>query len=150
MATADDASVVASDEMPDLLPWTSSNGHEIFLISEGKVPAEAMFATEKQANTLLTWGLRAAGFAAMFAGFSGMFRVFSVLAGIIPPLGALVRMGAGLLAFVLTLVIAPLTIGLAWLAVRPLLGATIIAVGIGLAFALGLIGRRRAPAATAA
>lgn len=150
VATADDASVVASDQMPDLVPWTSSNGHEIFLIAEGKVPAEAMFASEKEANVLLTWGLRAAGFAAMLAGFSGMFRVFSVLAGIIPPLGALVRMGTGLLAFVLTLVIAPLTIGLAWLAVRPLLGAAIIVLGIGLAFAFGLLGRRRTPAATAA
>ena len=131
------------------MPWKSSNGREIFIIRDGNVPASQMFDEEQKSNTLLTWGLRVAGFLAMSAGFRAILGFLGVLADVIPPLGSLVRLGTGLIASALTFILAPLTIGIAWLAVRPLLGGTIIVVGVLIAVGLWFLGRRRKQIAAA-
>lgn len=146
VARADSASVVARDTGSGFAPWTSSNGREIYMIREGAVPAAAMFDEAQKQNTLLTWGLRIGGFLAMLAGFKAIFAIFGVIADVLPVAGSLVRFGTGLIALVLTLVIAPLTIGIAWLAVRPLLGGAIIGIGLALAVGFFVLARRKAAA----
>lgn len=141
--TADNASVVASDGGDTLKPWTSSNGREIFLIREGNVAAAAMFEEEQQANVVMTWGLRLAGFVAMFVGFRMMFGIVGVIGDVIPFVGSLARFATGVVAFALTMVLAPVTIGIAWLAVRPLLGAVIVAAGLAAAAGAWFIAGRR-------
>lgn len=150
VATATEASVVAREKGGDLAPWRSSNGRELFIIREGDVPAAQMFEEEQASNAMMTWGLRGAGFLAMLAGFRAIFAIIGVLADIIPPLGAIARFATGLVSLALTLVIAPLTIGLAWLAVRPLLGGAIIGAGLLLALGAWMLARRRRTAAAPA
>ncbi|MCE1237741.1 MAG: TMEM43 family protein [Hyphomicrobiales bacterium] len=150
-ATADRASIVAADAGADLGAWTSSNGRSIFLIRDGDVPAAAMFEEAQQANATMTWIFRAGGVFAMLVGFNVMFALVGVIGDVIPFVGSIARFATGLVAFALTAALAPLTIGLAWLAVRPLIGGAIIAVGAAIGGAAWFAARkRRAAAATAA
>jgi hypothetical protein len=152
VAQADSASVVAMDKSPDLVPFTTSNGREIYLIAEGKVSAADMFAKAQADNATLTWLWRAGGVFAMFVGFGMVFGLLGVIADVIPVLGSVVRFGTGLIAFGLTLILAPLVIGLAWIAVRPVLAFGLIGAGLALGgFTIWRARRSKAvPAAAAA
>ncbi|MCV0396310.1 MAG: TMEM43 family protein [Rhizobiaceae bacterium] len=143
-ATADTASVVAGDGGTAFTPWVSSNGREIFLIRDGIVSASAMFERAQQSNATFTWILRLVGIVAMLIGFRTMLGIFGVIGDVIPFVGSITRFATGLVALVLTLILAPLTIGIAWIAVRPLLGGAIIAVGLALAGGLWFVGRKKA------
>ena len=142
-ATADRASIVAADGGADLAPWTSSNGQPIFLVREGDVPAAAMFEEARQANATMTWIFRAGGVFAMLVGFNVMFALVGVIGDVIPFVGSIARFATGLVAFALTALLAPLVIGLAWIAARPLLGGAIIAVGVAAGAGLWIVARRR-------
>lgn len=148
-ATADRASVVAADVGSDLGPWTSSNGRAIFLIRDGDVPAAAMFEEAQQANATMTWIFRAGGIFAMLVGFNVMFSLLGVIGDVIPFVGSIARFATGLVAFALTAILGPLTIGLAWLAVRPLIGGAIIVVGLLVGGGAWMAARRRREAAAA-
>lgn len=143
VATADRASVVAADERPAFAPWRTSNGRSIFIATAGNVQAETMFESEHKTNAIVTWIARFVGFAAMLAGFKAIFAIIGVIGDFVPFIGSIARFATGLVALALTCVLAPLTIGLAWLAVRPLLGASIIAVGIALAVGIWMYLKKR-------
>lgn len=144
VAQADTASVVAKDGSCCFEPFTTSNAQEIYLIAEGSVSAAEMFGKAQDDNRNLTWLWRAGGVFAIFVGFGMIFGLLGVIADVIPFLGSIVRFGTGLLSFALTLILAPLVIGLAWIAVRPLLAGGVIGVGLLLGFALIWRGKRRA------
>ena len=113
------------------------------MVRAGQVPASEMFQQAEQANTFFTWLLRVVGVVVIFFGFRMFFNPLSVLADVIPFLGSLVGFGAGLLAAVLTLVIAPAIIAVAWLAYRPVVGIGVLVVGFALAFGLSRLRRPR-------
>lgn len=146
VAQADSASVVAMDDSSSLEPFTTSNGREIYLIAEGAVSAADMFAKAQDDNATLTWLWRGGGVFAMFVGFGLIFGLLGVIADVIPMLGSVVRFGTGLIAFGLTLILAPLVIGLAWIAVRPVLAFGLIGVGLALG-GLAIWRARRTPVA---
>jgi uncharacterized protein YjeT (DUF2065 family) len=116
------------------------------MIEPGRVPAAAMFQQAEADNVTLTWILRLVGTVVMFLGFLIIFNPLKVLADVIPFIGSIVGFGTGLLAAVLTLILAPATIAIAWLFYRPLVGIAILAVGIALAYGLTRL-RRNRPAA---
>ncbi len=72
---------------------------------------------------------------------------FGVLADVIPFVGSIVRMGTGLIAFALALLVGSATIAVAWFWYRPLLAAGIAIAGLAVAYVLMRIGKRRAAAA---
>jgi hypothetical protein len=78
----------------------------------------------------------------MGIGFALVLSPLSVLASVIPFLGSLVGAGAGPTALVLTLALGPLTIAIAWFAVRPLMAIGGVAAGLIAAF---LVSRLRSP-----
>lgn len=143
VTTSDTASVVGADGGNRMVPWTTSNGREIFLVRDGVVSAPAMFEQEQKSNAQFTWILRLVGIGAMFAGFLMMLNIIGVIGDVIPLVGSLTRIAVGFAAFALTLILAPLTIGIAWFAVRPLLGGAIIVVGFVLATGLWFVSRKR-------
>jgi hypothetical protein len=110
------------------------------------MPAAAMFAAAEDDNAILTWVLRLVGALVIFFAFSLLFAPLKVVADIIPPLGWLVGFGTGLLAAMLTLVLAPVIIAIAWLTFRPLLAGAIILVGLALAFGISRLRRGRVAA----
>lgn len=128
-------SVVAAQMGEGFGPFPTRAGDRLFLLETGQVPAAAMFRAAEQQNAILTWALRAGMAVLVFIGFALVLNPLKVLADIIPPLGAVVGFGTGFVALVLTLLVAPALVALAWLAVRPVLALALLAGGALAAYA---------------
>lgn len=80
---------------------------------------------------MLTWILRLVGFVMMVIGLMLIANLFSVLASIVPFFGDIVGAGTGILAFLIALPLTLVTIALAWLAYRPLIGIPLLLAAVG-------------------
>jgi len=141
-------SLVARQTGNSFAPYQTKAGDKLFMITAGIVTSQAMFKQAEKTNSLITWLIRAGGTLAMFIAFLMILRPITMLGAVLPILSQLVAFGTGLIAFVLTVLIAPLTIAIAWFAVRPLLAAIVLAVGVAIGFATFMLlkSRRRQPA----
>lgn len=142
-------SVVAAQTGDGFGPYATRAGDRLMLVQPGQVPAHAMFQHAEHNNMILTWVLRAVGALLVFIGFALLFNLSKVLADLVPFLGGLVGFGGMLLATVLTLLVAPTVIAVAWLAYRPVIGIAILATGLALAFAVSRLRRPQAAMARA-
>jgi hypothetical protein len=129
-------SIVAAQAGGALAPFHADSGYKIALAEPGIVPAAAMFREKAQEESVLTWILRAVGFAVMLIGFWLMASPLSVLVGVIPFFEELVGIGAFLLAAMIAVSLALIVIAAAWIAHRPLIGGGLILAGFALAFLL--------------
>lgn len=137
-------SVIAGQAGAKFVPYKTSVGNEILLVEEGVIAADAMFASAQAENRLLKWILRAAGLLFLFVGFTLVLAPIAVVADVLPPVGGLVRMGTGLIAFLLTIVVGALTVAVAWFWHRPLMAIAVIAIGAVMALGVAWLGRLRA------
>ncbi len=123
-----DVSVIGKQTAGRLGPYQTMAGDALEMIQTGIAPADAMFASAEQANTLLTWALRLGGFLLMAFGIALLLRPIRVLADVVPLFGTIVGMGLGLIAFGVAAPLSLMTIALAWVAHRPVLGISLILV----------------------
>lgn len=144
LTPAADTSVVARQNGDGFLPWRARNGAEFLLVADGDVPAADMFQGAQDANAVMAWIIRVVGMVLLMVGFGLILAPFGVLADILPLAGTIVRMGTGLIGFVLGMVVGTVTIALAWLAFRPVTTAIILLVGGAIAFLVYRLGRGRA------
>jgi hypothetical protein len=144
-------SILARQIQTTFEPYAVKGLGSIELLEAGTVSAENMFAAAEQENTIITWLLRLAGFVMMFVGLVLIANPLSVLADVIPFIGNIVGAGAGLVAFFLAAGLSFVTIALAWLAFRPLIGAPLLIAALACGyFGVRAMGRRKAtPAAVA-
>jgi Transmembrane protein 43 len=140
-------SVVAAQTKQTFTPYTTKNGREIELVEAGTVSAPQMFAHALEANRLLTWIMRGAGFVAMFFGGMLLLGPISALAHVLPFLGSLVEIGFAIVAFFLSAIVSMLVIATAWIVYRPILGVVLIAAAIGCFVLLKRLHTKRVPAA---
>jgi hypothetical protein len=145
-ARVDSASVVGAQQGDALAAYTTSNGRKLFLTRATVVPAAQMFEEEQQANTMVTWLVRAGGLLALYIAYSMILGVIGVIGDVIPPLGRLLRAGTGIFAFAMMALTGALAIAAGWLFFRPLLSLAIVATGFAIAWAAGRMGRRPAAA----
>jgi len=143
VVTATQISVVARQAGSGFGPYQTAAGDRLLMVEKGTVPAEQMFKEAQQANTVLTWILRGVGAVAMFIGFVLFFRPLSVLGDVIPFLGDIIGLGTGAIGFAMTAVLSAITIAVAWLYYRPIVGLLVLVVGVGIAVGLWFLGRRR-------
>lgn len=129
---AQDISLVAQQVKDSFAPYQTKAGGTIELLQTGTVTAEAMFKKAERDNAILTWILRAVGFVLMGIGLSMMFKVLPVVADVLPFLGNIVEAGTGMIAFLIAAVLSLITIAVAWIVFRPLLGIALLAVAVGL------------------
>lgn len=134
-------SLVARQVGSSFEPYRTSNGGTIDLLHVGTRSAEAMFQAAQAANKGLTWFLRALGFFLMFLGLRMIFSPLEVLADVVPLFGRIVGAGTGLISFLIAAVCSFLTIAVAWIVYRPLLGVLLLAVAGGLIYLL--VGKMR-------
>ena len=125
-------SVVAQQTGNSFTAYQTEAGGTIELLQTGNKTAAAMFEKAQSDNKILTWILRAVGFFLMFAGLSMIFKVLSVLADVLPFLGNIVGAGTGFISFLIAGVLSLITIAIAWITFRPLLGGILLAGAIGL------------------
>jgi hypothetical protein len=129
-----DVSVIAAQVGGSFEPYRAEAGGTIELLQTGIHSSEAMIQKAIQSNKILTWILRGVGFLIMFIGLGMIFKPLSVLADVLPFLGNLAGAGTGLVAFVLAAALSAVTIGIAWLFYRPLLGISLLVVATLLVF----------------
>ena len=119
-------SIVARQVANTFEAYQAKAGGSILLLTYGTVSPDAMFKTAEKANKNLTWVFRAVGFLLMFIGLFLIFNPMAVVADVVPIFGSLLRVGVaafvGLVASALSLV----TISVAWLTYRPLLGLALL------------------------
>ncbi|GAA4119216.1 TMEM43 family protein [Aminobacter aganoensis] len=128
-------------------PYQTVAGDELLMVDTGRVPAEKMFAEAVSVNTIVTWLVRAGCLLLLALGFGLLLAPLGVLADVIPFVGSIVRMGTGLIAFVLALLLGSATIAVAWFWYRPLLAIGIAVAGVLVALLLTRLGRRKVAAA---
>lgn len=134
--------IIARQRGDQLGPFSTHSGDTLLLLHHGDLSAEEVFRREQKSNTLRTWGLRAAGWAAMFMGLSLMTRVVHTLVDWVPVLRDLVTVGLKAFAFCMATSLTLLTMAAGWLFYRPL-WALLLA---GLALLPLLLTRARAAA----
>ncbi|ESX63140.1 hypothetical protein X760_01880 [Mesorhizobium sp. LSHC422A00] len=140
-------SIVARQAGSRFEPYQTQAGDALLMVDTGNVPAEKMFAEAVSANTLITWLLRGAGLLLLTIGFALFLSPIGVILDVIPFLGSMARMGTGIIAFVLAILVGTVTIAIAWFWYRPLLAVAILAAGVIAAVAVYYIGRSRKAAA---
>ena len=123
--------------------YQAQAGDSILLVEEGNHTAAEMFQAAQSANTVLTWIVRAAGFLMMFIGLIAVFKPISVFADVVPLVGTMLGAGLGIFSFLLSAALSFLTIAIAWIFYRPLLGVTLLALALGGLIWLVAIGRKK-------
>ncbi len=125
-------SVIAKQVGNSFAPYVTKASGSIELLQVGEHSADAMIAEAQASNKMLTWLLRLAGFICMIAGLNLILRPLSVVADVLPIMGTIVGAGTGLVAFLIAAPASLLTIAIAWIFYRPLLGITLVVIAIGL------------------
>jgi hypothetical protein len=123
-------------------------GTQIERLELGTHSAEAMVGQMEAENNMLTWILRLVGFVMMAVGLSLAMQPMAVLASVIPFLGSMTRGVITLVAFVLSVSLSLVTIGLAWVAYRPLIGIPLLLLAVGAIVLLVWWWRKRSAAAS--
>jgi hypothetical protein len=127
-----EVSVIAKQMGNSFSPYLTTAGGTIELLQTGVHNAAEMIQKAQADNTMTTWLLRGLGFILMLIGLSLIMKPLSVLASVIPFLGKVVEMGTGLIAFLLAAIFSLVTISIAWIVYRPLLGGLLIAGAVAL------------------
>jgi hypothetical protein len=141
--------IVARQNGNTFEPHTTSQGTKIDLFAMGALSAGQMFQEAEELNVTTTWILRLVGFVLILIGFNMVFAPLGVLASVLPPAGAIVRFGTGLLSFVLTLPVSLITIAVGWLAFRPVIGGAILAAAVLLPLVAIFLFKKKKPLANA-
>ena len=140
-----DISIVAKQHGDTFVGYTAKTGKKVDLLADGIKDSAEMFESARAGNSMLTWIVRIAGFLLMFFGLSSVLKPLSVLADVLPILGDIVEIGTGIVAGLVALVCALVTIAVAWLFYRPVLACLLIAASAGLVWLL--MKKRKAAAA---
>jgi hypothetical protein len=116
------------------------------LVRYGAHSAADMFAQAQRENRIMTWLLRLGGVIAMFIGFMMILSPLVVVADVVPLIGNVLQAGAGIVSAILTAIIAPVVIAIAWLWYRPLISVAVLVVGFGIAYGFKQLASRKAAA----
>ena len=129
-------SVVAKQEGSSgrLAPYRTRAGDTLEMLDEGRASATELFEAAHAANTVKAWAFRALGWFLMFLGINMLLAPLTSLASSIPLVGGMlasvVGSGACCAAVLVSASFALLTIASAWMAYRPALACTIVAVAL--------------------
>jgi hypothetical protein len=131
-------------------PYLASTGGKIELLEIGSLTAEEMIQEAVESNKLMTWILRFVGCLLMFFGIAAVLRPLSVLADVVPLFGNIVGAGTSIVALLIAALLSLITIGVAWIVYRPLVGAAVLAAAAAVVFLIVTRMKKGKAAATAA
>jgi Transmembrane protein 43 len=121
-------------------------GDRLLMARQGSITANDMFKIAEAENRLLTWVLRAVGAVLMLVGWALVGGPLSVLGSVVPLIGDVIGFGTGAIAFLMTAIVVPIVIAIAWLWYRPLVSIVVLAIGFAIVYAIRTrTGRRAAP-----
>ncbi|KAL8212609.1 UNVERIFIED_CONTAM: Transmembrane protein 43 [Gekko kuhli] len=141
LGPADTVTIIARQREDHLVSYKTKSGDTLEILHPDELSAEEVFQKEHASNSMKTWGLRGAGWLAMFVGINLMMRIFYTLVDWFPVVRELVNIGLKAFAFCLATSLSLLTISIGWFFYRPLW-----AILIGLLAAVPIvIARSRVP-----
>lgn len=108
------------------------NGKTVSSVAMGTVPAEQMFESLKKSNKMITWIIRLVLLILIIAGFRKIFAFVPTLLKVLPFLGKGVGAILGFACTIIGIAWTFLFIGIAWIAVRPVLGISLLVAVIAL------------------
>ena len=115
----------------------------IALLEVGTVDAKAMFAQAQADAAMLCWILRFLGMAMMFGGLMMVFKPLVVVADVVPLVGNMLELGLGLVCGILAFGLSFLTISVAWVFYRPLIGIPLLIVAVGVLVGGFVMGQKK-------
>lgn len=121
-----DISIVAKQRGDTFVSYMAKTKKKVNLLQDGIVDCGEMFEDARDSNAFFTWVVRFAGFFLLYIGLSMVLRPLSVLGDVLPVLGTIIGWGTGLVAGVLALVCSLVTIAIAWIVYRPVLGVLLL------------------------
>jgi hypothetical protein len=120
-----DVTIVGQQSRNAVTTYTAKRG-TINLLGAGVLDSDQMFSRAEAENKLWTWLLRLGGFVMMWLGLMSIFNVLKVLGDVLPILGSILGVGIGIVTFVVALVLSFVTMAIAWIFYRPLIGGMLI------------------------
>ena len=123
---ASEISVLAQQTNQTVRPYQTDAGRALSMLEMGNHDAAEMFQHARSQNSQLTWILRAVGCGMMFGGLMLLMSPLAVIGDVIPFIGSIIAGGSMIVAGLITLIFAPMTIGVAWIFYRPLIGIPLL------------------------
>jgi hypothetical protein len=135
-ATASEISVIAKQDGPNFVAYTSKNKTEINRVFPGMMSGEQMVEAMQAENKAITWVLRIIMTMLICIGFSMVFTPVHLLVRMVPFLGRYIGKATQVIAKVIGAVIgialSLVLIAISWIVVRPLVAIPMLLVGVGL------------------
>jgi hypothetical protein len=150
LAPAGPTSIIGQQAGTGFADYQTKAGDRLLLVRPGTLSAADMFAAAQRENRILTWILRFAGVLAMFIGFMMVLAPLVVVADVVPFIGNILSAGSAIVSLVLTAIVAPVVIAVAWFWYRPLVSVAVLAIGLVLAYGFKRWASQRAAAGKAA
>jgi hypothetical protein len=142
--------IVGKQTGNDFAAFQTKAGDALLFVKSGAVDAAQIFADAQRDNRIITWILRGVGLLVMVIGFTMLAGPIVALGDIVPFIGNILGLGALFLGLLLTAVVGPTVIAVAWFWYRPLVSVVVIALGLGAAFIVKRYAPARKPKVTAA
>jgi hypothetical protein len=139
-------SIVGRQTGSDFADYQTKAGDALLMVKPGSMSAADMFKAAERDNVIFTWIIRAVGAIAMFAGFMLILSPLVVVADFVPMIGNILGAGASLVSLILTAVLAPIVIAIAWFWYRPLVGIAVLVAGGAVAYGLKHLAHRKVAA----
>jgi hypothetical protein len=114
----------------------AKNDYKIALIEPGVVSAQKLFADQASTEKMITWACRIGGFLLLLIGFNLIMGPLAMLVAFLPFLQGLVGAGTFFIALGLAIPITLITIAIAWIASRPLIGGGILLLAVAATWAI--------------
>lgn len=138
-----DVTIIARQNGNSLDDWPTSQGTTIGMLQKGNATPDQMFTSAEKGNATRTWFCRLGGFLMMMIGLTMIFKPLSTVADVVPLIGGLVGMGTSFVSFVLAAPLSLLTIALAWVFYRPLIGIPLLLLAVGVLVGGFMLARKR-------
>lgn len=126
-----DVSIIGQQNWNNTIGEMATRKGSLYLQYDGILSLDEMLNKFKQSNMLLTFGLRFAGFLAMYIGLQLLVNPIIAIARFVPFLSEIVEFISSFILGSIALVLSLLTIAIAWFMYRPLLTiALLIIIGL--------------------
>lgn len=125
-----EVSVMARQMGDTIEGFKTKNGGSLMYVKSGSFSAEEMVESAKKSNRMTAWFLRAVGFLLLYIGMKGVLGPIETLASVLPFLGKLVGAGTGIIAALIAIPVGLVTVAIAWITYRPVLGISLLVVAV--------------------
>ncbi|MBR4820326.1 TMEM43 family protein [bacterium] len=122
-------SMAGKKEGNTIRKYQTANGL-LILQYNGNLSKEEIFAAAHRDNTIITWLIRIAALLMFFFGLKLIIGPLNVLSDIIPFFGNIMDFVTGTATFLIALVLTLITVAIAWLTVRPVIGIALIVIAV--------------------